>query len=145
MSHGGEGIVDVLARQATIAREDADWLDRAATETARALVLEEETGVSVDAAGLRQLPPALARRVVQAALMRVANAHDLGKKAEYWRRRFIGFDHIDAVSRLIGEGETIDLPGLRVKHSGGRLRFEPRPPDPGRAGRRRGRPPLASG
>jgi tRNA(Ile)-lysidine synthase len=126
--HVGEGIVDVLARQAVIAREDADWLEQAATENARSLVLEEETGISVDAGGLRNLHPALARRVIHAVLTRVAG------------RRFIGFDHVDAVSRLTGEGEMIDLPGLRVKQSRGRLRFEPRPPDPGRAGRRRGRP-----
>jgi tRNA(Ile)-lysidine synthase len=130
--HQGDGIVDVLARQAAIARDDADWLEQAATERARSLVLEEETGVSIDAAGLRKLHPALARRVVHAVLVRVAG------------RRFIGFDHVDAVSRLTGadagEKETIDLPGLRVQQSGGRLRFEPRPPDPGRAGQRRGRP-----
>jgi tRNA(Ile)-lysidine synthase len=133
--HVGEGIVDVLARQAVIAREDADWLEQAATESARSLVLEEETGVSVDAGGLRNLHPALARRVIHAVLTRIAG------------RRFIGFDHVDAVSRLtaapdLGKSgeETIDLPGLRVKQSRGRLRFEPRPPDPGRAGRRRGRP-----
>jgi tRNA(Ile)-lysidine synthase len=145
--HVGEGIVEVLARQAVIAREDADWLEQAATESARSLVLEEETGISVDAAGLRQLHPALARRVVQAVLVRVANAHDEGRKGHRQRRRFIGFDHVDAVLRLAGgaetpvvAGEMIDLPGLRVKQNGGRLRFEPRPPDPGRAGRRRGRP-----
>jgi len=129
--YAGEGIVDVLARQAAIAREDADWLEQAATESARSLVLEEETGVSVDAQGLRKLHPALARRVIHGVLTRIAG------------RRFIGFDHVDAVSRLAGAdsaGETIDLPGLRVKQIAGRLRFEPRPPDPGRAGRRRGRP-----
>lgn len=142
--HVGEGIVEVLARQAAIAREDADWLEQAATESARSLVLEEETGISVDAAGLRKLHPALARRVVHAVLMRVAHGRDQGKdegkKGHRARRRFIGFDHVDAVLRLAGEAEMIDLPGLRVKHNGGRLRFEPRPPDPGRAGRRRGRP-----
>jgi tRNA(Ile)-lysidine synthase len=133
--HAGDGIVDVLARQAAIAREDADWLEQAATESARSLVLEEETGVSVDARGLRELHPALARRVIHAVLKRIAG------------RRFVGFDHVEAVLRLAGwaetpvaEGEMIDLPGSRVKQIGGRLRFEPRPPDPGRAGRRRGRP-----
>jgi tRNA(Ile)-lysidine synthase len=141
--HVGDGIVDVLARQAVIAREDADWLEQVATESARSLVLEEETGVSVDVGGLRKLHPALARRVIQAALTRAAQSPR--------KRRFIGFDHVDAVASLAGrcdpgtpggkiEAETIDLPGLRVKHSRGRLWFEPRPPDPGRAGRRRGRP-----
>jgi tRNA(Ile)-lysidine synthase len=130
--YAGDGIVDVLARQAAIARDDADWLEQAATESARSLVLEGETGVSVDAEGVRKLHPALARRVIHGVLTRVAG------------RRFIGFDHVDAVLRLTGVDstgrETIDLPGLRVKQIGGRLRFEPRPPDPGRAGRRRGRP-----
>jgi tRNA(Ile)-lysidine synthase len=138
--HAGEGIVDVLARQAVIAREDADWLDQAATESARSLVLEEETGVSLDAEGVRKLHPALARRVIQAALARAADGKSEGRRA----RRFIGFDHVEAVLRLAGVipggAETIDLPGLRVKQIGGRLRLEPRPPDPGRGGRRRGRP-----
>jgi tRNA(Ile)-lysidine synthase len=155
--HVGEGIVDVLARQAVIAREDADWLEQAATESARSLVLEEETGVSVDVRGLRELHPAIARRVIQigCGLLETATPRlpAQGRSAESKRgRRFIGFDHVDAVLKLAagagleGAGgttgaETIDLPGLRVKHSRGRLFFEPRPSDPGRAGRRRGRPP----
>lgn len=130
--HGGDGIVDVLARQATIARDDADWLEQAATETARALVLEEGARSSLDIAALMALPPALARRVVRAALARAAG------------RRFLGFDHVEAVLALAETAppgaETIDLPGQRVKRTEGRLTFEPLPPDPGRAGRRRGRP-----
>lgn len=134
--HVGDGIVDVLARQATIAREDADWLDRAATETARALVLEEGAGASLDIAALGALPPALARRVIRTALTRTAG------------RRFVGFDHVEAVLALAEistdgrapRAETIDLPGQRVKRIEGRLTFDPLPPDPGREGRRRGRP-----
>jgi tRNA(Ile)-lysidine synthase len=122
--HVGDGIVDVLARQAVIAREDADWLDQAATESARSLVLEEETGISLDAEGVRQLHPALARRVIQAALTRAATGHAEGKEGKR-ARRFIGFDHVEAVLRLAGvipgRAETIDLPGLRVKQIGGRL------------------------
>jgi tRNA(Ile)-lysidine synthase len=127
----GEGIVDVLARQATIAREDADWLERAATETACSLVLQEESRSSLDLSSLAALPPALARRVIRSVLARTAG------------RRFIGFDHVEAVLS-VAEGvsgpETIDLPGQRVKRIEGRLVFEPLAPDPGREGRRRGRP-----
>ena len=54
---------------------------------------------------------------------------------------FIGFDHVEAVLALGKAGSgAIDAPGQRVECRRGRLRFAPRPPDPGREGRRRGRP-----
>jgi tRNA(Ile)-lysidine synthase len=136
--HVGDGILEVLARQAVIAREDAEWLDRMATETSRSLVLEEEGRTTVDLAALMALPPALRRRVVRTALQRHAGD------------RFIGFDHVEAVLALGREAAApglikalgpIDLPGQRVKHIRGRLVFEPAIPDPERQGRRRGRPP----
>jgi tRNA(Ile)-lysidine synthase len=127
----GEGIFEILARQAVIAREDAQWLEQAATETSRSLVLQEEGRTTVDLAALLALPPALGRRVVKAALERQASD------------RFVGFDHIEAVlalGRNSGGPTAIDLPGQRVKRNRGRLVFEPAAPDPARAGRRRGRP-----
>ncbi len=134
--HVGEGILEVLARQAVIAREDAEWLDREATEMSRSLVLEEEGRTTVDLSALLALPPALRRRVVRAALQRQAGG------------RFVGFDHVEAVLALGREAATpatrakqvIDLPGQRVKRIRGQLVFAPAAPDPGRAGHRRGRP-----
>jgi tRNA(Ile)-lysidine synthase len=129
--HVGEGILEVLARQAVIAREDAQWLEQAATETSRSLVLQEEGRTTVDLAALLALPPALGRRVIRAALQAQAGG------------RFVGFDHIEAVlalGRNSGGPTAIDLPGQRVKRNRGRLVFEPAAPDPARAGRRRGRP-----
>jgi tRNA(Ile)-lysidine synthase len=127
----GEGVVDVLARQAALSRDDADWFEIAATETASRLVLEEEGALTVEQAALGALHPALARRVVLAVLRRGSGG------------RFVGFEHVEAVL-AIGPGPGgIDVPGQRVNVRRGRLRFEPQAPDPGRGGRRRGRPPAA--
>jgi tRNA(Ile)-lysidine synthase len=124
----GGGVVDVLARQAALSRDDADWFEIAATEMAARLVLEEEGAVTVEQAALGALHPALARRVVLAALRRGAGG------------RFVGFEHVEAVLALAPGAGGIDLPGQRVHLRSGRLRFEAQAPDPGRAGRRRGRP-----
>jgi tRNA(Ile)-lysidine synthase len=127
--HAGEGILEVLARQAVIAREDADYLEHAAieaTETSGSLVLERDGRTVVLLSSLLDLPPALRRRVVRNTLQRHAGG------------RFVGFDHVEAVLNL-GEAKVIDLPGQRVQLIMGRLVFETVVPDPGRAGRRRGR------
>lgn len=124
----GDGVVDVLARQATLSRDDADWFEAAATEMAARLVLLEDGAVTVEQAALGALHPALARRVVLAALRRGAGG------------RFVGFEHVEAVLGLGSGAGGIDLPGQRVELRNGRLRFERQAPDPGRAGRRRGRP-----
>jgi tRNA(Ile)-lysidine synthase len=155
--HVGEGILEVLARQAVIAREDADWLENAATETTRSLVLDLEGRTVVELSALLDLPPALRRRVIRTALQRHAGS------------RFVGFDHVEAVlalGRESGELEgaagpagpkepralggqpehapkVIDLPGQRVNRTMGRLVFAPLTADPGRAGQRRGRPRAA--
>jgi hypothetical protein len=80
----------------------------------------------VPLSSLLDLPPALRRRVVRNTLQRHAGG------------RFVGFDHVEAVLNLV-EAKVIDLPGQRVQLIMGRLVFESVVPDPGRAGRRRGR------
>jgi tRNA(Ile)-lysidine synthase len=125
----GAGVVDVLARQASVSREDADWFEMVATETAARLVIEEGPAVAIERAALGALHPAIGRRVVLQALRRVAPD------------RFVGFDHVEAVLALAKAGSgAADLPGQRVRCRRGWLRFEAQAPDPARAGRRRGRP-----
>jgi len=133
--HVGDGILEVLARQAVIAREDADYLEHVATETSGSLVLALEGRTVVELSALWAEPPALRRRVIRMTLQRQAGG------------RFIGFDQVDAVltlareaNSLANEPKVIDLPGQRVKRIMGRLVFEPVAPDAARAGRRRGRP-----
>jgi tRNA(Ile)-lysidine synthase len=125
----GGGIVDVLARQAALSRDDAEWFELVATETAARLVIQEGMGVTVEQGALAALHPAIGRRVILAALRQVG------------RGRFVGFDHVDAVMAVAAGGSgAVDMPGQRVECRDGRLRFERREPDPARQGRRRGRP-----
>ncbi len=133
----GAGVVDVLARQAALSRDDAEWFELVATETADRLVIEDGTTVTLEQGALGALHPAIARRVVLAALRRTAGSGRQGPGGG----AFVGFDHVEAVLALGQAGSgAIDAPGQRVECRRGRLRFEPRPPDPGREGRRRGRP-----
>ena len=66
----GAGVVDVLARQAALSRDDAEWFDLVATETADRLVIEDGTIVTLEQAALGALHPAIGRRVVLEALRR---------------------------------------------------------------------------
>ncbi len=70
----GAGVVDVLARQAALSRDDADWFELVATETASRLVIEDGDGVRLEPGALGALHPAIGRRVVLAVLRRVAAA-----------------------------------------------------------------------
>ena len=109
-------IVEALARQADIARADEAWLSRRANELSADLVLSSGDAIEMDAAGLTALPPALARRVVRDALLRVAPG-----------RGAIGFEAIERVRRAAAEGPArADLPGCRVERTGGRVRLAPR-------------------
>ncbi len=135
----GDGVVDVLARQAVVSRDDADWFELVATETAARLVLAEETALRVEQSALVALHPAIARRVVLATLRRVAATASPARGGS--GGAFVGFDHVEAVLALGQAGSgAIDLPGQRVEIRNGQLRFAPRAPDPAREGRRRGRP-----
>ena len=106
------GIVDVLDREAAIAREDADYFDGAAASAATRLVVRSGRGVELDAAALVAEPPAIARRVIRLAQHMVAGTdHSVGFDAAEAVRRF-------AVSKSTGQ---LDLPGHRVNRRGGVL------------------------
>jgi tRNA(Ile)-lysidine synthase len=135
----GPGVVDVLARQAAVSRDDADWFEMVATETAARLVIEDGGAVAVERTALGALHPAIARRVVLTALRRVA-ATGLGRRSR-GGGAFVGFEHVEAVLALARAGSgALDLPGQRVRCRRGWVRFEGQAPDPAREGRRRGRP-----
>ncbi len=118
--HFSPAIVDVLAREAAIARDDAAWLEAVAGERSARCVHVTEGGdvVSVDVAALAAEPPAIARRIVRRALGQVAPA------------RFLTFEHVEAVLELAGPAPPrggLDLPGQRVERVGDRLVFRPEP------------------
>ena len=103
------GVVDVLDREATIAREDADYLDDAAREAAARLISKSAGGVALDADALLAEPPAIRRRVIRLAQQMAAGP-----------TRFVGFDAGEAVRRFVVSKETgqLDLPGHRVNRRG---------------------------
>lgn len=104
-------IVDVLAREADIARSDAEWLDGAANQIAATFVSSEGV-VTVDVETLASQPKALARRVAKRALEQVA-------------QRAVGFDQIERFLELAAQpGPALaeaDFPGCRVERRDERI------------------------
>lgn len=107
------GAVAALARFAEIADDDEQFLTRTAAELTPAVTLSSPAGVQVlDVRGLRELPPALARRIVRQAIERADGS--------------ASFRDIEAVRRLAGSGRLaghLDLSGLTVERTGPALRF----------------------
>lgn len=125
------GIVEVLAREASLAQVDEDHLQREAIELARTVVLtltatEQGPGgaavastVVLDADGLAGAPPAVGTRVARLVLEQLVGD------------RFIGSD---AVQRLLDlargtRGEAVSLPGIRARRTarGRQIELGPEP------------------
>lgn len=104
------GIVDILDREAAIAREDADYLEAAARAAGARLISHTTHGIELDADALLAEPHAIARRVIRLAQQAVAGPD-----------HFIGFDAVEAVRRFAVSKSTgqLDLPGHRVNRRGG--------------------------
>lgn len=107
------GIVDVLAREADLARDEEAWLETSAIEMAPSVVLSKDgTHIRLDAAALRAAPAALARRIVRGVLVEVADAG------------FAGFEHVEAV-RGLEPDQALDLPGVHVSRCGAEIIISP--------------------
>jgi len=100
-------VSDVLARGATVAREDAEWLEEAAAAVAREIVTHGPDGTQLDPVRLAHQPTALATRVVRLALSAVRP------------ERFFGFEHVEAVRALASRrpGVSTDLPGVTARRT----------------------------
>lgn len=126
--HLSPDVVSVLAREAAIARDDAEYLERAAIDAEGACVAEGDRGLELQAERLGRLHAAVARRVVRRALLRAACD------------RFVSFDHVDLVMDLVRRGARggLDLPGLRAEWIEGRIVLSPaadrQPPPPAVSG-----------
>jgi tRNA(Ile)-lysidine synthase len=121
------GGVQALARVAALARDDEDFLQKAAIEAGRSLVLSEEAGalpqgppdstLRIDCRMFAVLPPAIGRRVVRELLNRAAPG------AAFTVR------HIEAVRELAAADKSrghLDLPGLVLERRGGELSISSR-------------------
>jgi tRNA(Ile)-lysidine synthase len=103
--HLGGDIVEVLAREAAILREDGVLLDEVAGAAALKVLGPHGPGrVGFDARELQSLPAAVSRRVVRHALARVSPA-------------FQGAAHVQRVLETAGAASdgVIDLPGVRME------------------------------
>jgi tRNA(Ile)-lysidine synthase len=103
-------IVEVLARQAGVLRDESALLDQMAEEAAR-MVAAPRRGRAIElrTRALLAFPPAVARRVVRETLIEMAGG------------RFLGAAHVEAVLDLAaGERSraAADLPGVRVERIG---------------------------
>ena len=121
-------IVEVLARDARVLRDEAALIELLASKAAGTIdTTTPEGGIRLDGAGLRGLPVALARRVVRQAAARIDGAG------------FLGFDHVERVLALAGDANphtAADLPGVRVERNGADVVLSSRgpgqaPPDTG--------------
>lgn len=137
------GIVEVLAREAALAREDDDRLESEAIDLAASVVLtttdenlngtQGGAAVQIDARTLRSLHPALASRVARRALQYLAGD------------RFVGFEHVQrflAFVRSGAPGSALSLPGQQASNLGRLVRLGP---EPSRRSRVRPKPPSGEG
>lgn len=110
----GPGIAEALARTATTLREDSETLDALALEWAHEIIDTDATGrITLDIGGLVSQPAALRQRICRLVAeqgfgVSLSRAHTMAvtSLATEWR----------------GQG-PIDLPGIRVERSNGRLFF----------------------
>ncbi len=124
------GIVEVLAREAEIARADHEYLENVAIEYADLIVLRNSGGertplsslpspadivaVELDAAGVAALPLAVAARLARLALAVLAPD------------RFVSSEHVEAVLSLAsGEAVSVSLPGQQASRRGSVIVLEP--------------------
>jgi tRNA(Ile)-lysidine synthase len=102
------GAARALARAAGLARADADYLDLLAGEALLAVGRGGEGRLVLDAAALRQMPPALARRVTRLALVRGSQG------------RFVGVEQAERLLDLLSGARRgpLSFPGLQAALSG---------------------------
>jgi tRNA(Ile)-lysidine synthase len=98
-------IVEVLADEANLARDEWEWLQAAARDAAgEGLIQLSEDVWQLDMSALEQMPPAVGRAVVRDALVQAS----AGKP--------VGFRHVEEALQL--RSGQIDGPGVRMERRG---------------------------
>jgi tRNA(Ile)-lysidine synthase len=110
------GIDEVLAREASIARDDEDWLHTQSTSIAASVVLVRDGIVQIEAEALAELHPAIASRVARAALSRLSPD------------RAIEYGHVQALLALARTPppSAVSLPGQQARRRGRFVILQPR-------------------
>ena len=100
-------IVDVLAREAALAREEWRWMEAECAVHVKQLCRRDDRVCRIDAAALNALPIALARLVLHRAMSETAGG------------RGVSFTHVEEALRLSRSGGApVDLPGQRMERNG---------------------------
>jgi tRNA(Ile)-lysidine synthase len=107
-------IVDVLADEASLAREEWDWIQQAARSASAGVVSRPSPGTwALDVAALQRLPAALARATVRDALVEAAG------------ERPVSFRHVEEALRLVDPHLALrgaaNGPGVRMERRGDAL------------------------
>ena len=106
----GGGVRGALARVATLARDDNEWLDQVANDRYSELCVHAGPALEIDGPALIAQPAAIRRRVLLRALRSQAGGRE------------IGFDHIEtALEVAAGQLAAADLPGARLELRGRKL------------------------
>jgi tRNA(Ile)-lysidine synthase len=111
-------IVDTLAIEADLAREEWQWMNEAAQPFEAAARTDRESTIVLALDVLAAAPTALRRLVLRNAM------------ADAGRGQTISYDHVAAALRLMDmapDGGAIDAPGHRVERVGNRLVLTSRP------------------
>jgi tRNA(Ile)-lysidine synthase len=99
-----------IARTAGLIREDGQWLDDVSDERFRALAVEDDGRIELDAAALAETPLPVLRRVLLQAMRKRAQGRE------------IGLEHVESVLALLGSLHGgVDVPGCRVELRAGKL------------------------
>jgi tRNA(Ile)-lysidine synthase len=99
-----------LARAASVARDDGQWLDGLASARYEALVTPGQDCLQLAAAALLDEPAPILRRVLWHAMRTRADGRE------------IGLDHVElAIAVLRGHARAADVPGSRWELRGGNL------------------------
>jgi len=111
-------VVDVLADEAALARDEHDYLRAAAGALWPQVVCEEGERLLLDAEALARMPRALARQLVQTAMSRAAG------------RGAVAFADVERTLELaVNGGGTFDAPRQRVERAGAHVVLTSRAPD----------------
>jgi tRNA(Ile)-lysidine synthase len=111
-------IVETLATEADLARDEWLWMNEAARQIDAVRPIQGEKTIAVDIGALAAAPIALQRFVVHSAMSKASGG------------RTISYDHVAAALRLMqedGDRGGFDAPGHRVDRAGDRLVLTSRP------------------
>lgn len=106
----GSATPPAIARAAGLIREDGQWLDDVSHDRFRALAVEVDGRIELDAAALAATPLPVLRRVLLQAMRKKAQGRE------------IGLEHVESVLSLLGSLHGgVDVPGCRVELRRGKL------------------------